>query len=108
MCRHLGFVSKGTSWDVTSPQVSELTSGSRATGASATSRLHVLGRSSVAGAIASGSSAATAPGTSHGVLLSGLVAVAVKGGLLAARALGLLGLFKKSASVDDRGRGLFL
>lgn len=71
--------------------MSKLTSRSRATVTCTTGRLGVLGRSSVAGAVAGGSSAARAAGTGDGVLGSGLVAVAVEGGLLAARALGLLG-----------------
>lgn len=50
----------------------------------------VLGRSAVAGALASGTSAASAAGAGHSVFRGGLVAGAGEGGRLAAGAGGLL------------------
>jgi len=63
----------------------------RAMAAGGLRELRVLGVGAVAGALADGAGAARAPWSLKGVLLGGLVAVAVEGVLLAAGAGGFLG-----------------
>lgn len=60
-------------------------------GAGLATRLGVLARGAVTGALTGGAGSAGAARAGHGVLGGSLVAGAVKGGLLAAGALGLLG-----------------